>query len=259
MAATTEFVAGAGLLGRGLGLMARRPRLFWLGALPPLITSVLFVVVLVVISTRLTRIATWLTPFANGWSPGFADVVRVLVAIGFLAGSILLMVLSFTTLTLALGSPLYDKISEYVDQEFVDPPTPVDEPLPVAAARAVRQSVALIVIGAVGAIAFLIVGLIPVAGSIVGAIGSALFGGWMIGIELVGSPLERRGVVTLAGRRKQLRTRRARSLGLGVPTFLLLSLPFVGIVAFPVAMAAGTILARQLRGEETDAVVVTDQ
>ena len=28
------------------------------------------------------------------------------------------MVISFTTLTLALGSPVYDKISEFVDLEF---------------------------------------------------------------------------------------------------------------------------------------------
>ncbi|HEY5820783.1 MAG TPA: EI24 domain-containing protein [Propionibacteriaceae bacterium] len=259
MSATTEFAAGVGLLGRGLGLMVRRPRLFWLGALPPLITSILFVIIVVLIATNLTDIAGWLTPFADGWSPGTAEVIRVLVAIGFLTGSILLMVLSFTTLTLALGSPLYDKISEYVDEEFIDPPEPLDEPVRVSAVRAVRQSVALIVVGAIGAVVFLLVGLIPVAGSIVAAVGSAVFGGWMIGTELVGSPLERRGVLTLAGRRTAMRTRRARSLGLGVPTFLLLSLPFVGIVAFPVAMAAGTILARQLSGEETTAAVVTDR
>ena len=37
-----ELVVGAGLLGRGLRLIARRPRLFLLGAIPPLITSVIF-------------------------------------------------------------------------------------------------------------------------------------------------------------------------------------------------------------------------
>ena len=35
-------MVGAGLLGRGLRLIARRPRLFLLGAIPPLITSVIF-------------------------------------------------------------------------------------------------------------------------------------------------------------------------------------------------------------------------
>ena len=36
-----EFGLGVGLLGRGLGLIVRRPRLFLLGALPPLVTSVI--------------------------------------------------------------------------------------------------------------------------------------------------------------------------------------------------------------------------
>ncbi len=96
------------------------------------------------------------------------------------------------------------------------------------------------------------VGFVPVAGQVVAAVGGALFGGWMLVTELVGSPLERRGVLTLAGRRQELRRRRWRSLGLGVPCFLLLSIPFVAVVVFPVATAAGTLLARQLRGEPTD-------
>ena len=36
-----------------------------------------------------------------------------------------------------------------------------------------------------------------------------------------------------------------------MPTFLLLAIPFVGVVVFPVATAAGTLLARQLLGEPT--------
>ena len=69
--------------------------------------------------------------------------------------------------------------------------------------------------------------------------------------SLVGSALERRGVLTLRGRRALMRRRRARVLGLCVPTFLLLAVPFVGVVVFPVATAAGTLLARQLTGEST--------
>jgi CysZ protein len=59
-------------------------------------------------------------------------------------------------------------------------------------------------------------------------------------------------VLTLRGRRQILARRRWRSLGLGVPCFLLLSIPFVAVVVFPVATAAGTLLARQLLDEPTD-------
>lgn len=249
--APAEFAAGAGLLGRGLSLLLRRPRLFWMGALPALITSVIFVVVLIVLSTNIQAITRALTPFADDWSSTVAQLTRVLVGLGFLAGSILIMVLTFTTLTLTLGSPLYDKISEYVDQDFPDPPAPSDEPAAAGLGRALRQSLALIAASAVGAVIFLLLGLAPVVGTVAAAVGSALFGGWLLTIELVGSPLERRGILTIRGRRDLMRQRRFRVWGLGVPAFLLLSIPFVGVVVFPVATAAGTIMARQLLGESS--------
>ena len=48
----------------------------------------------------------WLTPFADGWARGLATAIRVLVGAALVSGAVLLMVISFTTLTLALGSPL---------------------------------------------------------------------------------------------------------------------------------------------------------
>ncbi len=231
--------------------MIKRPRLFWLGALPPLITSVLFTVVVVLLVTELKPIVGWLTPFAAGWASGTRGFVEVVVGLGVVAGSILLMVLTFSTLTLTLGSPIYDKISEFVDQEFVDPPQPSEESVARGLARGLRQSVAMIIASLLAAGVFLLVGLIPVAGQVVAAVGSATVGGWLLCLELLGSPLERRDRRSIAERREVMRVRRWRTLGLGVPTFLLLSIPFVAVVVFPAATAAGTILARQLLGEPT--------
>ena len=247
-----EVVGGLGLLGRGASFLLRRPRLFWLGALPPLVTSVVFVVGLVVLVDHLGALTAALTPFAAGWSTGVALTARVVVGTLLVGGTVLLMVLVFSTLTLALGSPVYDAISEAVDRAFPGAPPEREEPFRTGAARAVRQSVALVVVAGAGAVVFFGLGFVPVLGQVVAAVGGALFGGWMLVVELVGSPLERRGVLTLRGRRQTLARRRWRSLGLGVPCFLLLSVPFVAVVAFPVATAAGTLLARQLLGEPTD-------
>jgi CysZ protein len=250
--APAEAVGGLRLLGRSASLLLRRPRLFWLGALPPLVTSVVFAVVLVLLVAELPVLTDLLTPFAARWSSGLALTARVVVGVLLVGGAGLLMVLVFSTLTLALGSPVYDAISEAVDRTFPGAPAAVEERVRTAVLRAVRQSAALIAVSAVGATVFFGVGFVPVVGQVVAAVGGALFGGWMLAIELVGSPLERRGVTTLRGRREVLRRRRWRSLGLGVPCFLLLSVPFVAVVVFPVATAAGTLLARQLRDEPTD-------
>ena len=100
----------------------RRPRMFLLGAIPPAITSVIFTGLLIALITQLEPLVEWLTPFADGWTRGLATTVRVLIGTALGAGAVLIMVISFTTLTLALGSPLYDKLSESVEREFGDVP-----------------------------------------------------------------------------------------------------------------------------------------
>ena len=243
-----EFLAGVGLLGRGLALITRRPRLFWMCAIPPAITSVLFLGVLIALFAQLQDLVGWLTPFADDWSPGTANLVRVLIGIALVAGVSLVMVISFTTLTLALGSPIYDKLSESVEREFGVVPE-LEEPVTRGAARAVRQSVGLIAASALGAVVLFAGSFIPVVGQTVIPVVSAIFGGWILGVELVGSAFERRGLVRIADRRAAMRRERFRVLGLAVPTFLLLAVPFAGIVVFPIATAAGTLLARQLLDE----------
>ncbi|HEY6684854.1 MAG TPA: EI24 domain-containing protein [Propionibacteriaceae bacterium] len=249
-AAVAELIMGAGLLARGLRLIARRPRLFLLGAIPPAITSVIFTGLIIALITQLDPVVNWLTPFADGWARGAATTIRVLVGGALLAGAVLVMVITFTTLTLALGSPLYDKLSESVEREFGEVPE-LDENVARGIFRALRQALGLIVVSALGALLLFATGFIPVIGQTVIPVISTIFGGWMLGIELVGSPFERRGLLRLADRRAAMRTRRLRVLGFGVPTFLLLAIPFAGVVVFPIATAAGTLLARQLLGEPT--------
>ena len=248
--AVEDLVVGAGLLPRGLSLIARRPRLFLLGAIPPAITSVIFTGLLIALITQLRLLVDWLTPFADDWDRGLATTVEVLVGSAVVAAAVLIMVISFTTLTLALGSPLYDKLSESVEREFGDVPE-LDESVARGVLRALRQALALISVAILGALVLFGTGFLPVIGQTVAPVLSAIFGGWMLGIELVGAPFERRGMLRLSDRRAAMRVRRFRVLGFAVPTFLLLAIPFVGVVIFPVATAGGTILARQLLSEPT--------
>ncbi len=117
--------------------------------------------------------------------------------------------------------------------------------------RGLRQSAALIGVSALGAVVLFAAGFIPVVGQTIVPVISAMFGGWMLSIELIGSAFERRGLLTLADRRSALRRRRPRVLGFAVPTFLLLAIPFAGAAVFPVATAGGTLLARELLREST--------
>ena len=73
---------GAALLLKGAGFLTRRPRLFWLGAVPPLIMSVIFTVLLVLVITRLGAISDAITPFADGWAETARNVVQVVAGVG---------------------------------------------------------------------------------------------------------------------------------------------------------------------------------
>lgn len=242
----TEAVGGAGLLLKGAGFLTRRPRLFWLGAVPPLFMSVVFVVVIVVLIMNATAIGTAITPFADGWDPGARSAAHLLAAIGVIGASTLIMVISFSAVTMALGAPIYDKISEAVDAEISGGPAEVGESWTSSLPRNLRQSLILIAISVAAAVPLFLAQFIPVLGQSVVPVVAACFGGWMLCFELIGGTFERRGLLRLAQRRAAMQRRRWRALGFSVPCFLLLAVPFLAVVVFPVATAGGVFLARDL-------------
>lgn len=231
----TEAVSGAALLARGFGLVVSRRRLFLLGALPPLITSVIFLALLITMIINLDRII-----------PQYADWIRVLIGIGAVGGSVLIMVLVFTAVTLAIGSPAYEKIADLVEAELGDAPVEPAEPVAKAIRRSVGQSIGLLLVSLVGAVGFALLGLVPVLGQTLIPVLSTIFGAWMLCIELISTPFQRRGLRSIAERRHAMRQRRAHTLGFAVPTFLLLAVPFLSVLVFPAAAAGGTLLARDL-------------
>lgn|GEM_PF-2707098 len=237
-------VGGIGLLITGAGLVLRRARLFGLGLIPPLITSLLFIALFVTATWLSQRFAVWATPFAEG-SPG-AEALRGLVSVLVVVTSGLLLVLLFTATTLALGAPLYDRISEEIDARAGSLERQPDEKPLRAAWSMISHLAKVAAISLPVGVALLLIGLIPLVGGVLAAVGSALFGGWMITLEMVGSAAGRRGLRTIGQRHQLLRRDRWLALGFGVPTFLLLSVPALALLVFPIATAAGTLLTRKL-------------
>ena len=238
------FADGARLLASGLRAISTRGRLLGLGIVPPLITSVLYVSLIVVIVWQSPVIAAWLTPFAEGWLA--AETLRLVVAGGIVLGSGLLLVLLFSSLTLSVGAPLYDRISESVDRDAGSYAREPDPPILAAIAGAVGNAVRVAGLTIPVSAALLLVGAIPVVGGVAAIVGSTLFGGWMVAFELIGSAAERRGRRSLTARHRLLRRTPWLSLGFGVPAFWLMSIPIVAVGFFPVAVAGGTLLCRRL-------------
>ncbi len=243
-----DFFAGIWLLLRGFGMYARSPRLMLIGLVPALIAFVLLAGGFLALVMWDSRIAVWLTPYADGWASGLRETARAIVEIALLGAWLLLSVLLFTAITLVIGQPFYEAISKSVDDKLGGLPDEINVPFWRTLPRNIVESVRLVVVTASAAAVIFLVELIPVAGQIIGPLLGALLGGWAIVLELTGVPFERRGL-RLRHRRQMLRARRSLALGFGVAAFVCFLIPGVDILIMPAAVAGATLLSRRLFGQ----------
>ncbi|MFZ1411351.1 MAG: EI24 domain-containing protein [Micropruina sp.] len=238
---------GALLLWAGGRMMLRRRQLLGLGLIPPLITSVVFVTLFAVLVWQSQAIAVSVTPFAEGWPA--AEGVRLLLAGSLILAGGVLLVLSFTSVTLTIGAPLFDKISETVDADLGTYDRAPDVHPGRAVLTALRQALTVLAITVPVSVVLVVVGLVPLLGGLVAAVGSTLFGAWIIALDMTAGAADRRGLRTLKARQQLLLRHRWLALGFGIPTFWMLSIPGVALFMFPIAVAGGTLLVRRLERE----------
>ncbi|MBG6238824.1 CysZ protein [Mycetocola sp. CAN_C7] len=242
------FLMGLRLLGRGFRLWSTSPRLMLIGAIPGVITLALFSVAVVVLALNLENVATFLTPFAASWDEGFRSGLRFLVAAALIAAEVLLLVYLFAAVTLLLGQPFFEKISERVEESLGGVPSEVEVPFWPSIGRGIWESIRLLALTVLIGLGLLLLGFIPLVGPICAAVLGAFTGGWFLALELTTVPFERRGL-RLDDRRRLLTAQRSTTLGFGVSVFLLFLLPLGALVTMPAAAAGATLLARRALGE----------
>ncbi|WP_067508913.1 EI24 domain-containing protein [Actinoplanes sp. TFC3] len=247
---TRDFFTGAGLLGRGLGLVLRSPRLLGLGLLPALIAGALYTAALITLITFIGDVAAAVTWFADDWSTVWRDLLRLIAGGAVLGLAGLLGVLTFTAVTLLIGDPFYEKISGLVERRYGGVPDEVEVPLWQSLRRSLTDSVRLIALSVVVGIPLFAAGFIPVVGqTVVPVIGGAV-GGWLLALELTGVPFEKRGK-RLRDRRVHLRERRPLALGYGVAVFVCFLIPLGAVLLMPAAVAGAALLSRKVLGLPT--------
>jgi CysZ protein len=244
-----------GLLGRGLGLVVRTPRLLGLGLLPALIAGVLYAVALITLIAFLPQLSHGVTWFADGWATASRDVLRVLGGLALLGAACLLGVLTFTAITLLIGDPFYERISARVEARYGGVPDEVEVPFWRSLRRSLVDSLRLITLTILLGIPLLVLGFIPVIGQTVAPVVGAAVGGWLLAVELTGAPFQRRGR-RLRDRRRVLRANRPLALGFGVAVFLCFLIPLGAILLMPAAVAGATLLSRRALGQPVDIVTI---
>ncbi|QLE71937.1 EI24 domain-containing protein [Streptomyces rectiverticillatus] len=247
-----DLMAGLTYLGKGQRWVARNRRQWGFGLLPGLITLAGYAAAVVCLALYAGDAVGWATPFADGWSSPWAGLFRGALTVLLFGGGLLLALISFTAVTLLVGQPFYEELSERVDRsEGGDVPEsglPLWRELWIAA----RESLAVLVRVAVWGVLLFALGFVPVVGqTVIPALGFCV-SGFFLAEELTAVALQRRGV-PLRERLRLLRSRKLLALGFGVPLTLLFLVPFVAVFVMPGAVAGATLLVRDLMGEEAAA------
>ena len=246
--AAGRFLSGVGLLLRGLGLYVRSPGLMLLGVLPALISAALFVTAFVLLAYAADDLAALVTPFADDWSTTARSLARVIAGLAFLGLGGLLAVVGFTAVTLVIGDPFYEKISERVEERLGGTPDAVHVAFWPSLRRSAADSLKLVGLAVLVGIPLFVAGFLPVVGQTVVPVIGAAVGGWLLVLELTGAAFSRRGR-RLPDRRAVLRADRPTALGFGVAVFVCFLIPLGAVLLMPAAVAGATLLARRSLGQ----------
>jgi CysZ protein len=243
-----QFLFGASLLGRGLGLVLRSPRLLVIGLVPALISGLLYATALFFLIRYLPGLSRAVTWFADDWTEVLRGLTRVVAGAGLLGVGVLLGILTFTAVTLLIGDPFYEEISEQVEDEFGGVPDEVEVGFWRSLRRSLADSLRLIGLTVLIGIPLFLLGFLPVVGQTVVPVLGGAVGGWVLAVELTGVPFQRRGR-RLASRRAALAAHRPTALGFGVAVFCCFLIPLGAILLMPAAVAGAALLARKVLGQ----------
>lgn len=240
-----DYLDGAACLGRGWRLLRERPTLLLLGMVPALIVWLVLVAAFLLLVLNLGDVAAWMTPFADGWAEPVRRTVRFLVGLALVVGAVLLWTATFTGLTLTVGDPFYERIWRACEDML----GPVKLGDGLGFWHSALDGLKLALVGLMTSLLVLLSGFIPVLGPVLGIVLGLLLSGRLLARELLGRPLEARGLDREA-QRILLEPHRRRVLGLGVATQACFFVPLGGVLVMPVAVAAATVLARDVLPDE---------
>jgi CysZ protein len=245
-----DFFTGVMFLLRGLGMYARSPRLMLLGVIPALISAVVIVSAVVLVVYFSGDLANLMTPYAQSWAPGLRDMLRALIVVALVVVVAVLAVLVYAALTLLIGEPFYEAISNRVEDRLGGVPGAVHVPMGRMIRHSLVDSVRLFIFTLLCGVPLFLGGLIPVVGETVVPALTALVGSWVLALELTGVAFERRGL-RYVHRRQVLRQRRSLALGFGLTTFVCFLIPLGAVLVMPAAVAGATLMTRHLYGLPT--------
>ncbi|MFJ7268236.1 EI24 domain-containing protein [Streptomyces sp. NPDC099050] len=246
-----DLAGGFGYLLAGQRWVLGHGRWLGFGLLPGLVSLVLYAGALIGLGYGADDLTAWATPFADGWSSPWLGLFRgFLTALVFSLG-LFLAVITFTAVTLLVGQPFYESLSEQVDRteggEVPESGLTLAQELWISARDSLRILGRVLLFG----ILLFALGFVPVIGQTVVPVLGFCVSGFFLAQELTSVALMRRRV-RLTEQLALLRGRRMLALGFGVPLVLSFLVPLVAVFLMPGAVAGATLMVRDLVGENAE-------
>lgn len=243
-----DLAGGFGYLLAGQRWVLRHGRWLGFGLLPGLVSLALYAGALIGLGYGADDLTAWATPFADDWSSPWLGFFRgFLTALVFCLG-LFLAVITFTAVTLLVGQPFYESLSEQVDRteggEVPESGLTLAQELWISARDSLRILGRVLLFG----ILLFALGFVPVIGQTVVPVLGFCVSGFFLAQELTSVALMRRRV-QLTEQLALLRGRRMLALGFGVPLVLSFLVPLVAVFLMPGAVAGATLMVRDLVGE----------
>ncbi|MGW7263735.1 EI24 domain-containing protein [Streptomyces sp. NPDC054842] len=247
-----DFGAGFHYLVQGQRWVARHGKQYGFGLLPGLITLVLYAAALTALALWGEDVTTWATPFADDWGSPWQGLFRGFLTAVLFVLALALSVLTFTAVTLLVGQPFYESLSEKVDRDVSPDGTAPESGLPLWRELwiSARDSLRILVRALVWGVLLFALGFVPVVGQTAVPVAGFFVTGFFLTEELTGVALQRRRV-ELRARLALLRSRKTLVWGFGTPLAVAFVVPFVAVFLMPGAVAGATLMARDLLGERT--------
>ncbi|MET7639012.1 EI24 domain-containing protein [Streptomyces sp. NPDC005438] len=244
-----ELASGVRYLGRGHRWVAENRRSYGFALLPGVISLVLYGMALVALVLWVDDLAVWATPFADDWGPGTRMGLRGLVIALTVVLALTLTVLTFTAVTLLIGDPFYEALSERVEESEGDCPEGPDRPLWRELWISLRDSVHVLLRALVFTVPLFFLGFVPVIGQTVVPVLTVCVSGYFLTVELTSVAMQRRDI-PVRERLALVRRHRSVAVSFGVPLVLGFLVPLLAVFLMPGAVAGATLLVRDLTAEE---------
>jgi len=238
-----QLVRGPLSLFAGVAWLFKHPKYLLLGALPAVVAGVLLVAGLVTLVVFSGGIASVIDPLLTNLPEWISSTIHLTLQGAIIIGGAVLSYVLFTALALAIGDPIYSKISEVVDAE-------AGVKLPETSwLLGVKDALLLVLKGLLVAILAFVVSLIPAVGTLLAFGVTWTLLPFILAEDLLGRTLVPRGIVAQDKTKLLLHDKRA-AWGFGTTCQFLFALPLIPVIVMPAAIAGAALLAQELVEEQ---------